>query len=87
MDSEEEIRSYASFALHKPVEQVLEKLGVNGRFAPSGGGNVAIVGDPDFSWVIPNAQPHPKLIVRVSVTTCLLVKPRWCRLNTNLGGR
>ena len=76
VENEESLRSFANFALHKPVQKVLEKLGVNGWFASPGGGNVAILGDPDFSWIMSTAQPHPKVIVRVPVTTCLLlVKP------------
>ncbi|KAF8334413.1 hypothetical protein F5887DRAFT_1256654 [Amanita rubescens] len=60
--NEKRLHTYVTFALHEPVEEVLKKLGVNGEFAPSGG-NVAIIGDPDFSWVVRVAQPHPKLIV------------------------
>jgi len=74
VENEESLRSYATWALHKPVQKVLEKLGVNGRFRASGGGNVPILGNPDFLWVMSNAQPaHPKLIVRVPLSTCLLV--------------
>jgi hypothetical protein len=76
VNSEESLRSFANFALHKPVQKVLEKLGVNGWFTPPGGGNVAIVGDPDFSWIMSTAQQHPKVIVRVPVTCLLVVKPR-----------
>ena len=46
----DKICTHATVALHEGVEQVLEMLGVNGWFAPSGGGNTAIVGDPDFSY-------------------------------------
>ena len=74
--NEKGLHTYVTFALHEPVEEVLKKVGVNGEFAPSGG-NVAIVGDPDFSWVMRGARPHPKLIVCVPVPTCLLVvQPR-----------
>jgi len=87
VESEEKIRTHATVALHEAVEKVLEKLGMNGWFALPGG-NVGIVGDPDFSWIMSNTQPHPKVIVRLSVTTCVLVvKPRWCRLSIKLGGR
>ena len=87
VDNEESIRAHATVALHVPAEVVLRKLGVNGRFAMPGGGNSAIVGDPDFSWVMsPGAQrPHPKVIVCVSVPTCVLVKPRWCRVGSGSG--
>ncbi len=76
LESEESLRSYATYTLHKPVEKVLEKLGVNGRFRLSTC-NIGILGAPDFSWTM-NGQPHPKqVIVRVPVSTCLLVaKPR-----------
>jgi hypothetical protein len=92
VENEERIRTHATVALHEAVEKVLEMLGVNGWFALPGGGNVAIVGDPDFSWIMSPPQPHPRVIVRVPVTTCvtcclLAVKPRWCRLSTKLGGR
>ena len=69
----EKIRTHATVALHEAVEKVLAKLGVNGWFALPGGGNVAIVGDPDFSWITSTRQLHPKVIVRLSVTTCVLV--------------
>ena len=88
VESEEKIRTHATVALHEAVEGVLAKLGVNGWFALPGGGNAAIVGDPDFSWIMSSRQPHPKVIVRLSVTTyVLVVKPRWCRLSIKLGGR
>ncbi|KAF8345189.1 hypothetical protein F5887DRAFT_1061817 [Amanita rubescens] len=62
--NEESIRAYAKFALHKPVREVLQKLGVNGDFESPGGGNPVIVGSPDFSWIVsPECPPHPKLIV------------------------
>ena len=51
VENEERVRIHPAVALHEPVEAVLEILGVRGRFALSGGGNAAIVGDPDFSWV------------------------------------
>jgi hypothetical protein len=88
VENEESIRTHATVALHEAVEKVLERLGVNGWFAMPGGGNVAMVGDPDFSWIMSHTQPHPKVIVRLSVTTCVLVvKPHWCRLSIKLGGR
>jgi hypothetical protein len=65
VENEERLRSHAEFTLHDPVEEVLGKLGVEGRFmSPGGCGNGTIVGDLDFSWVT-NTQPHPKVIVRV----------------------
>src|SRR6266576_1749426 len=71
--NEEDLRAYAVWALHMPVMKVLNRLGVNGWFKTPGRGNTAIIGDPDFSWIASAAQPHPKLMVRVPVTTCFLV--------------
>jgi hypothetical protein len=85
--NEERIRGCAMFMLHQPVEEVLEKLGINGEFESPASRNRAIVGSPDFSWIVSVGQPHPKLIVRVPATISFLVKPCWCRLNTRLGGR
>jgi hypothetical protein len=67
VSSEEEIRGHAMSALHAPVQCVLAKLGVQGRFTTPGGGNSAVVGDPDFSWVMSFVQPHPKVVVRRSL--------------------
>src|SRR5262245_38975087 len=67
--SEEEIRGHAMSALHAPVRGVMAKLGVQGRFTAPGGGNSAVVGDPDYSWVMGFAQPHPKVVVRRSLPT------------------
>ena len=72
--NEEGIRTYATVMLHKPVEGILGKFGMNGEFELSAGGNRAIVGSPDFSWIASPEQPHPKLIVRVLATSSLLVK-------------
>jgi hypothetical protein len=67
VENEASIRAHARSALHKPVEEVAHKLGISGRFRiPCG--NTAIIGDPDFSWIMNAAQPHPKLIVRLSTT-------------------
>ncbi|KIM83425.1 hypothetical protein PILCRDRAFT_69679 [Piloderma croceum F 1598] len=63
VENEEKLRAHAIFALHAPVQKVLEILGVNGWFTLPGGGNIAIVGDPDFSWIMSDTQPHPKVIV------------------------
>ena len=69
VENEEDLRAHARFALHELVEMVLEKLGVKGWFTVPGSGNVAIVGAPDFSWIMSPTQPHPKVIVCVPVTT------------------
>ena len=89
VENEERLRGYANFMLHKPVEEVLAKLGVNGEFALAGAGPVAIVGSPDLSWIVDSEfQSHPKLIVCVPPTTSLVgVKHRWRRLKTKLGRR
>jgi hypothetical protein len=66
VSSEQEIRAHATTALHAPVQAVMAKFGVKGRFTTPGGSNSTIVGDPDFSWVMGHTQPHPKLVVRRS---------------------
>ena len=78
VENELRIHVHATVALLEPAEDVLRRLGVNGRFVMPGGGNSAIVGDPDFSWITSSGtqRPHPKVIVRVSVPTCVLLKPR-----------
>ena len=88
VNNEEDLRAYATYALHEPVQRVLKRLGVNGQFHSPGGGDFEIVGAPDFSWTSHPTQLHPKVVVRVPPTTCLLVvEPRWWRrLNTKLGG-
>jgi hypothetical protein len=82
VENEESIRSYANVALHAPVEQVAHKLGVHGSFISPG--IIATIGAPDFSWVMGEEQPHPKLIVRInhaSVFTVLLLT----RTSTRVG--
>ena len=73
--NEEMIRAHAMFALHRPVQHVLEILGVKGQFVMSGSGNVPIVGAPDFSWITrKHAQLHPKVVVRdPSLLVCVLL--------------
>jgi hypothetical protein len=78
VENEESLRAHAIFALHTPVREVLDMLGVKGRFAFPDSENAAIVGDPDFLWVTAPTQPHPKVIVRVPKSlTCvyLLINP------------
>jgi hypothetical protein len=41
--NEEVIRSHAMVALHEPVEDVVNRLGVTGRFVVAGSGNPAII--------------------------------------------
>ena len=59
VENEEKIRAHAMFTLHSPVQRVVNNLGLQGIFRTPGSGNTAIVGSPDFSWIInaPNI-PH-----------------------------
>jgi hypothetical protein len=66
--TEEKIRAHAMVELHEGVEEVVNMFGVVGSFDEPGGGDAAIIGDPDFSWVMGGAQSHPKLVVCVSTT-------------------
>lgn len=84
--NEECICGYATKMLHKPVEDMLGKLGMNGEFKLLAGGNCAIVGSLYFSWIASPGQLHLKLVICIPATSSLLVKPCWCRLNTNLVG-
>jgi len=75
MENEERIRMHATIVLHEPVEEVLQMLGVKGHFEYPDG-NVAVVGDPDFLWVMTQSHtqhPHPKVIVRKTITCVLLI--------------
>jgi hypothetical protein len=88
VDSEASIHTHADVALHDAVGAVMKMLGVNGRFAHSGCGSIALLGAPDFSWVVGSAvQPHPKVVVSAPVITRVLdATVCLCRLSTNLGG-
>ena len=68
VENEEGLRCHAMVELHEPVLEVLNMLGVHGQFVLPGSGNVAIVGNPDISWIKGSNQRHPKLIVCGSVT-------------------
>ena len=61
--TKEELCVHTNIVLHQAVKSVLMELGIEGRFALSGGGNIAIIGNPDFSWVQGSNQQHPKLVV------------------------
>lgn len=87
--NEEMIRAHATYALHAPVKDVVCRLGVEGDFTNSGAGNAAIIGSPDFSWVMDHAHPHPKLIVCLSphrTRLHILTKCCLCRSNISPGG-
>ena len=72
VESEEKVRAHAMFTLHTPVERVVNKLGLPGAFRTPASGNTAIVGSPDFSWIIDVLNiPHPILVVSLSLTTCI----------------
>jgi hypothetical protein len=63
VENEEDVRYQARAQLHNLVEEVLDILGIDGRFVLSGSGNNKIVGDPDFSW-LRNPTKYPKVVVR-----------------------
>jgi hypothetical protein len=44
----------------------MKELGCKGKFAVSDGGNVAIVGNPNFAWIEGFGKMHPKLVVWTS---------------------
>jgi hypothetical protein len=63
IDCEEGLRSHADGELHEAVRGVLGALGIPGCFKLPSSGNIAIVGEPDFSWITRDTSPHPKLVV------------------------
>ena len=70
--NEEDVRWHAKAQLHDLVNEVLDTLGIEGRFTPPGSGNNQIIGEPDFSW-LRNLTMHPKVVVCVlliSVNDC-----------------
>jgi hypothetical protein len=69
VENEPRIHFHGTVALHEPAEGVLRRLGVNGRFAMSGGGNSAIVGNPDFSWVSPHPESY-RMCISPYLCTC-----------------
>ena len=89
VEGEEKIRAHAIYALHRPVERVVTKLGLEGAFLNPGSGNTAIVGSPNFSWITdPVKKPHPKLVVSFSLTICIHISS-FCvgRVQTLVGSR
>jgi len=65
--TEEELRAHITYDLNSAVKSVLAAFKIKGRFVLSpASGNVAIVGEPDFSWVS-SGSLCSKLPVRVSI--------------------
>ena len=65
--TEEELRAHITYDLNLAVESVLAAFKIEGRLVLSpAASNVAIVGEPDFSWVS-SGSLCSKLPVRVSV--------------------
>jgi len=88
IENEEALRAHVKYALHIPVEKVAKELGLQGSFRFSGSGNIAIVGGPDFCWVVDVLKkPHPTLVVSLSfkldMCSYLIIL---CRPSINLGG-
>jgi hypothetical protein len=65
VQSEEGLRCHAHVELHAAVWGVARALGVQGFFALPSSGNIAIVGEPDFSWISGGPRLQPKLVVRI----------------------
>jgi hypothetical protein len=86
VSEEEDVRTEAKVQLHDLVVEVLEMLGIEGEFLRSGSGNNQVVGAPDFSW-LRNRTPHPKIVVRMSLTSILNSIILWYRLSTRRNGR
>ena len=59
VETEENVRAHAIYALHIPVEEVLKVLGVKGRFALAGGSS-PVLGDPDFFVGCRSGTTSPK---------------------------
>ncbi|KAM6497269.1 hypothetical protein JOM56_007742, partial [Amanita muscaria] len=62
VESEEAVRQEAKVQLHDLVVEMLDILGIEGRFSLSDSGNNQIVGEPDFSWLRAPTM-HPKVVV------------------------
>jgi len=80
VSNEETLRAHANLELHLAVKDVMAVLGYRGKFAVSGSGNIALVGDPDFAWIEGLGKMHPKLMVRTltsSTSTSLIRMRRW----------
>lgn len=69
--NEEDIRTRTSEELHTAVEDVLNRLGIKGAFRTSGGGNCALIGEPDFSWVS-TGDGESKLVVQCFTSLVVL---------------
>jgi hypothetical protein len=76
--SREALRLHVNWKLNKAVADVLKVLGIRGEFVLSGTGNIALVGNPDFTWVQGLDITHPKLIVRISHHSHPVITVDWC---------
>jgi hypothetical protein len=54
--NEETLRGHVHGELNPAVANVVEILGVRGKFMVPSGRNTALVGEPDFSWIPGNTQ-------------------------------
>lgn len=61
--NEHDLRGHLHCELKPAVEGVLARLGVIGDIESPGGGNKALIGDPDLSWVAAGGERHPELVV------------------------
>jgi hypothetical protein len=87
VSSEEGVRCQAEVQLHDLVEEVLNILGIDGRFERPDSGNNQIVGEPDF-FLVAEFQPAPKgcgaYVTDFCSLTALIL---WYRLSTRQNGR
>lgn len=71
---EADVQNLAQFQLHDVAILALKKLGIEGRFARTAGGNMQIIGAPDFSW-LPKSAVHPRLMVRACCMYLINTQP------------
>jgi hypothetical protein len=69
VQNEEALRGHVNGELNPAIRGVVRVLGIEGLFVLPGSGNVALVGEPDFSWVSGGKRMHPKLVVCNSLPT------------------
>jgi len=63
---EEEVRAYADVRIHDTAADVLNYLGVIGRFRRTISGYNATIGEPDFVWFSKEIE-RPTLLVHMSL--------------------